>query len=237
MRRALLSLLASTALLGMAGAASAADIAAAPAYKAPAPAAYAAPFSWTGFYVGGHLGWGFTDFNTGVGSADLDGFLGGLQTGFNYQIGQWVLGIEGDISWTDISESGSDGLGNGYSASLDWLASITGRVGVAFDNALLYAKGGIAFADTSASVTLIAPFGPIPAGTYTVDDTSTGWTLGAGLEYAFWDNWSAKIEYQYYSFETDDFAVGLDSDNADLHTVKFGVNYRFGAPAPVAARY
>jgi outer membrane immunogenic protein len=236
MRRFALALLTTTSLIGFAGAASAADMG--PAYKAP-PAAVPLPFSWTGFYIGAHIGGGWSDTDwpgalvgsPGV-SYDMDGFLGGAQIGFNYQVGAWVFGIEGDVSWTDIDGAGTDVLGTVYSSNIDWLGSITGRLGVAWDRWLLYVKGGVAFGDGNGSVV-----DPLFGAFTTEDDTQVGWTLGAGVEWAFWDAWSAKLEYQYYAFDDIDLTfvgpgptfVGLNTDT-DIHTVKFGINYRFGGP-------
>jgi outer membrane immunogenic protein len=237
MRRFALGLLTSTALIGLGGYASAADMA--PTYKAPPAAPVVAPFSWTGFYIGAHIGGGWSDTDwpgavigsPGV-SYDMDGFLGGAQVGFNYQVGSWVFGIEGDVSWTDIDGSGTDIFGIDYSSNIDWLGSITGRLGVAWDRWLLYVKGGVAFGEGSGSV-----FDPLTAVGFTTDDeTQVGWTLGAGVEWAFWDAWSAKLEYQYYAFDDIDLtfvdpitatAIGVNTD-VDVHTVKFGINYRFG---------
>jgi outer membrane immunogenic protein len=205
----------------------AADLGARPVYKAPpAPAPM---FSWTGFYLGGHVGggWASNDF-TGIGTLgnDTDGFLGGLQAGFDYQFApNWVLGIEGQMSWANIDGSSTDVAGNSFSNDMKWLSSVTGRVGYTGGNWLLYGKGGVAFADIDNTISA-------PGLSVTNGETRTGWTAGAGLEYAFLPNLSGKIEYQYYDFgsETYDFApftppVEIDSN---IHTVKAGLNWRFG---------
>ena len=128
--------------------------------------------------------------------------------------------------------------------------AVTGRIGVAFDRALIYAKGGIAFADEDHFIGFNGqPFGaPSNPDTNRPGNTRTGWTLGAGLEWALWDNWSAKVEYNFMDFGTDNVAFtyraggsapGLverwDIDQ-QVHVVKLGINYRFGA-APLMARY
>jgi outer membrane immunogenic protein len=248
MKRSLLAGLGAL-VLGFAVPASAADL----PRRGPAvaPVAVAPIYNWTGFYIGGHVGWGRgeSDFHLdpafGFGSGSIltlegDGFLGGGQVGFNYQVGTFVFGVEGQFSWTDISHSIS-ATDFGITASLttesNWIATIAGRLGVAFGNALFYGKGGVAFLDwtTTACVT---GFGCASAG-----DTETGWMVGVGLEYGFTPNWSAKIEYNFNQF--DDVArnifagTGLEND-VEFHVVKFGINYRFGpfvAPPPVAARY
>src|SRR3954453_11095691 len=129
------ALLAGIAVVSMAlvDGATAADIPA-PVYKTAAPAAL--PASWTGFYLGAHVGagWGTQDyFDPFVGKTVLtntsNGFLGGLQAGYNYQIGWVVLGIEGDISWADVKgRTASGAFGGGLSAKVDRMASVAGRV-------------------------------------------------------------------------------------------------------------
>ena len=175
-------------------------------------------FSWTGFYIGAHAGygWGNNDFSdtTGfVGPAgtsygnDTDGFFGGGQAGFDYQFApNWVLGIEGQMSGGKI-DGGTNyvpALGTtAFSNDAKWLASVTGRLGFTpgGSNWLIYGKGGVAFADIDQTVS-------IPGFSVSNSETRTGWTAGAGVEYAFAPGWSGKIEYQYYDFgsETYDFS-------------------------------
>jgi outer membrane immunogenic protein len=222
----------------------AADLGARPVYKAPpAPAPM---FSWTGFYIGGHAGygWGRNDFTDTAGSVgavgatygnDTDGFLGGVQAGFDYQFApNWVLGIEGQVSWANID--GSTGyvpalFPTTFSNNVDWISSVTGRLGFTpGSNWLIYGKGGVAWADFDQTVSTAAA-------TVTNSQTRTGWTAGAGIEYAFAPGWSAKVEYQYYDFgkDTYDFspvggAAGFGPFDVDsqIHTVKAGINWRFG---------
>jgi outer membrane immunogenic protein len=283
MKKTLLAGAAFAALALGAFPAAAADLATRPAFKAPAvvPVAY----NWSGFYVGGHIGhsWGdkdwvqtFSRFPDGtslpldraVGPASVDGFLGGVQLGFNWQAGQWVFGVEGDWSWSDASGCSfhggtpATGRGTGFDFSgyfgctdVNWFATVTGRIGVAFDRALLYAKGGIAFADEEHFI----GFNGTPRGVPSIPDTDrpgntrTGWTVGAGLEWALWNNWSAKVEYNFMDFGTDNVTFNYrpggstacaaapclverwDIDQ-QVHVVKLGINYRFGG-APVMARY
>jgi outer membrane immunogenic protein len=223
-----IALLGTTALAAVmvAGAAQAADM----PVKAPVAPLYAAPFNWTGFYIGAHVGAGwstkewseeglvFLNYN-------LNGFLGGGQLGYNWQSGWAVFGVEADASWTDIRGSQS-----GFTSKIDALGTITGRFGGAVDHALVYVKGGGAWAhdkheihdnlDLSASKTI------------------WGWTIGTGVEYAFAPNWSGKVEYNFLDFgkQTFTFDSGLQEDiRQTVHTVKFGINYRFGGP--VVARY
>jgi outer membrane immunogenic protein len=219
----------------------AADLGNRPVYKAP-PAA-APMFSWTGFYIGGHVGygWGNNDFTDPTGyfgtvgatyGNDTDGFLGGLQAGFDYQFApNWVLGIEGQVSWSNIDGSTSYAapIGGTFSNDLNWLSSVTGRLGfTAGSNWLIYGKGGVAWADFDHTIN--DTLTPVSA---TIGDTKVGWTAGAGIEYAFAPGWSGKIEYQYYDFGSDTYtfplapASAFEVDN-NIHTIKAGLNWRFG---------
>jgi outer membrane immunogenic protein len=240
-------LLASVALvaLGVAVPASAADLGVRRG-PAVAPIAVAPIYNWTGFYIGGHVGWAQAEHDfvddlgffgpTAVFSDRADGFIGGGQLGFNYQVGQWVFGVEGQFSWTDLSRTDTFGLpGVTFDRDINWIATVAGRLGIAFGNALIYGKGGVAFMDWSSALT-------VPGfGSASVGDTETGWMVGFGLEYGFTPNWSAKIEYNFNHFEdvANNFFVGTGFHNdVDIHLVKFGINYRFGGKAPpIAARY
>ena len=215
----------------------------APIYnKAPS---YAAPlYNWTGFYIGGHLGGVFSS-NTNFGGLATGNngngrFLGGLQGGADYQFApNWVIGAEAEYSWI-AGNNGSIVFPNGslYTNNQRGLGSVTGRIGYTWGPGLLYVKGGYAFADNDQSLVVggaATPFG-------LSGDQSNGWTVGAGLEYMLTQNWSAKIEYQYYNFGNTTFTsgpaeiVGSRFHN-DEHTVKAGLNYRFGWGGPVATRY
>lgn len=214
--------------------------------KAPPSPAYFAPPSWTGFYIGVHLGagWGTTQANaTTINGAPFpnfawqdqsaNGFLGGAQAGYNWQAGNWVFGIEGTISGTGIEGTGPCnvfGTPVTCKTSVDWMADISGRLGVVSGNALIYVKGGVAWADIehTASSNFV---GPPLAGSVT--NTYWGGLLGVGVEYMVSRNWSAKIEYNYIQFETENLtlaqpplSIGADFEN-HLHTIKGGVNYRF----------
>ncbi len=278
-----------TALAGLAstGAAQAADM------PLKAPAAVAAPFSWTGFYVGGHVGggWGdkafslpdiagqefgdcygkfqkcfdFSDLGSPAFKHKLSGFLGGVQAGFNFQSGAWVLGVEGQFSWTKMDETSTTKLGEFYfqncwyqfskdidleaKTKVNWVATVAARLGYTFDRFMIYAKGGVAFADQDYD--WIVTKGDKELFTAQFGETRTGWMVGAGAEWALWRNWSAKLEYNYMDFgsktlnaaanechygecKTSDLKVGIDEK---MHVVKFGVNYHFGAPATIVAKY
>ncbi|WP_378943133.1 outer membrane protein [Mesorhizobium sp. ANAO-SY3R2] len=235
------ALLATTFLFAAAGSALASD---AVAYEA-APEAAAGGFVWTGGYIGLHAGYAWTqgtgDYLEPTGSLveqaeiNSDGWLGGIQVGYNYQINNWVIGVEGDIAW-----SNANGLNNILAAGsdvadidveMDWLASLTARAGIAFDRTLFYAKGGIGFSHIA--------LGDTGGNGMSVDadgsDTVTGWTLGGGIEHAVTDNWTVKAEYQYYRFngniELHRFVDGGNNrtydDAFDAHALKIGVNYKF----------
>lgn len=227
MRRLTLAILAASGIALSATAASAADLGRAPVYKAP-PAPAPVAYNWAGFYVGGHLGYGWgtdsadaTALGAGAGDVDVDGFLAGAQLGYNWQAGAFVFGLEGDWSWTNGDGDVATGLGT-FTAERNWYATATARVGYAWDNWLWYVKGGAAWADTD--YTLVSPF--IPGGIATAGDTRSGWTVGTGVEWALGPQWSAKLEYNYLDFGDDTFAgVNYDSEN---HLVKVGLNYRFG---------
>ena len=206
--------------------------------KAPVYTAPALVYNWTGFYIGGHLGGAFAGDNSLQGSNAR--FLGGVQAGFDYQFApNWVMGIEAQYSW--MTGGGNNGVlfpgGTFVTSRNDQLGSVTGRAGYTWGPTLLYAKGGYAWRDNSN----IAVNG-VPVGFGTNGNHKDGYTVGAGLEYMFAPNWSAKAEYQYYNFGKTTFTAGPadivgTSFRNDEHTVKVGVNYRFGWGGPVAAKY
>jgi outer membrane immunogenic protein len=225
MRRIGLALLASTAFIG---AASAADIQRpAPAYKAPIMAP-ARVYDWTGFYVGGNVGygWGQQDVSlagVGIGSPSVNGVIGGGQIGYNWQMNQLVLGLEADIQAS--GQSGSGGAGAvAYTDKMDWFGTVRGRVGYAFDRFLPYVTGGWAYGHGTIN-------GVTGAGSFSTSNDYSGWTAGAGLEYAFLNNWSAKLEYLYVDFgngpTTATGAGALSSNHLTDNIVRVGLNYKF----------
>lgn len=188
----------------------------------------------------------------------VSGALAGGQIGYNWQTGWTVFGIEADASWADIKGSGknapfldvgfpangipacmqqADPTSSGCSSKIEALGTITGRVGAAFDHALLYVKGGAAWGITKHTVNGMglvgAGFGPISAST---SETRWGWTIGAGVEYAFAANWSVKAEYNYIDLGTERvnftyqppqfFGTSANLEQV-LHVAKAGINYRF----------
>ena len=222
--------------------ASAADLGAAPYYKAPP--VYAPIYNWTGFYIGGHLGGAFTSDNNfnglTTGNNGNGRFLGGLQAGADYQFApNWVVGLEGQYSWLGNNNGGVIFPGGlVYTNNQRALGSVTGRVGYTWGPGLLYVKGGYAYSDNNESVALAG----VPVAFAFDSNHSNGYTVGAGLEYMFAPNWSAKVEYQYYNFGSSRFIapVGLvpfGSFTTDDHVVKVGLNYRFNWASPVVAKY
>lgn len=208
-------LLAGAALLSLMTAASAADLAARPYTKAPpiSPAV-----NWSGFYIGAMGGYAFD-------SSDGGGFGGGT-VGYNWQAGQFVFGIEVDAAGASIKDSQAGFIGIvpvTAEDKIDALGSVTGRIGVAANAALFYAKGGYAWANNKLSVTL-------PGVTSSDSHVHSGYTIGGGVEYMFAPNWSAKAEYMFTHLEGQTytiFGVPFDSGTAEFSSVKVGVNYHF----------
>jgi outer membrane immunogenic protein len=210
-------------LLSASAVSEAADAQRGPPYRPPPPPI--PYFSWTGFYAGAHIGVGWSD---GDGGSSSSTFLGGGQVGYNYQINQWVLGLEADISGT-TQNSGSatvtaggtviTGGGSGFG----WVSTLAPRFGYAVDRWLVYGKVGGAWAHASGTSSIAV--NGVVVDTISVDSTVSGWVLGVGTEYALWNNWTAKFEYNMMDF-------GSDGPFADtkFHVFKAGLNYRFGGP-------
>jgi outer membrane immunogenic protein len=208
-----------------------------PPYAPPrAPATYvpvpAPVFTWTGIYLGINAGYGFghSDWtnNTaaavaaGVGGSTgnfgTNGFLGGGTLGGNYQMGNFVIGLEGDYDWNDLSGN-TNVCGAVCTTGSDWLATARGRAGWAWDRILFYGTGG-------------AAFGNIKAGSTGAYDTSTnvGWTAGAGIEAAITPNWTAKVEYLYVDLGNMTCNINcFPGTTVDLteNVIRAGVNYKF----------
>jgi outer membrane immunogenic protein len=212
----------------------------APAY-APAPI-----YNWTGFYIGGNIGGAFSSNNgfsgAGVVTSNNNGaFMGGVQGGFDYQFAPtWVIGGEIQYDWlSNSNETTVFPRGATYTLDQRSLGSVTARLGYTWGPTLLYVKGGYAYSDNSQSLTL----GGLGVPFTTTGNIHNGYTVGAGLEYMFAQNWSAKIEYQYYDFGKTSFVTpvglsGFGSTRNSENTVKAGLNYHFNlGGGPVVARY
>ena len=220
----------STAAFGvMAGSALAADL----AIYSPVPMVeQVVPFSWTKHYIGGLVGYGWGDkfaFETedpqDGGAYDIGGIFGGIEAGANWQAGHVVYGIEGDVSWSGMKGDGLIDNDDPISTDVGMLATLTGRLGVARDRLLLYVEGGAALAGETHTFT-------DDGFTDTVSEHRLGGVLGAGVEYAFTNNWSAKLEYNYIHFGSKAHEYEVDGTeeiqiDQNMHTVKVGVNYLF----------
>ncbi len=240
--------------LSMAAPASAADLAARPYTKAP-PAMVAAYYDWSGFYVGINGGWGSSrkswDFVTpgGVfvaseGSHDATGGTVGGQIGYRWQVSPtFVFGVEAQGNWADFHGRNQSLIAAPFAndTRVGAFGLFTGQVGYAFNNALLYVKGGAAV--TSDRYRTFSAVGGGVQLTNTVDDTRWGGVVGVGLEYGFAPNWSAAIEYDHmfmqdktYTFtDTTGAFFGTQRIRQDVDLVTVRVNYRWGGP--VVAKY
>jgi outer membrane immunogenic protein len=228
------------------------------ARKAPPPMAAPAPvYSWTGCYVGAHVGWGWGHANhtessfsasfhgSASGGLNQSGALFGGQVGCNYQFwSNWVIGVQGDLAGTDINGKGSDPFDptdafDAIGLKTEWLASVTGRLGYAFWNnqVLGYVKGGGAWARDRWDVSQSGFLGEFVFNSPTFSETRSGWTVGVGAEWTLWSpNWTAFVEYNFYRFDDgglqskgcgEGFTCTFATNKQEINTVKVGVNYKF----------
>lgn len=202
-------------------------------------------FTWTGCYIGAHAGAGWAEKMVAVPSivpgtsvtGDIFGYLAGGQAGCNLQFGgNWLIGIEGEGSAANIKGDTTQtiqGITGTAHAQTDWLASATGRLGWTWDRWLIYGKGGVAWAGEKYSL-----FIPVFPEQEQASETRTGWTVGGGLEWAFWNNWSTKAEYNYYDFGARSLTLIGTFAGAPIEVPgveirqrmsvgKLGINYRF----------
>ena len=226
--------------LGFAAVASAADWPVkAPVYKAPM--AVAPP--WAGFYLGlaGGYGWGaigHTNEVTGIGSGTNNSFKGGIfgmTSGYNWQWGSMIAGLESDFSWSGIKDTFNDN-GTGLFCpgavtcvtNLKWLGTDRVRLGYAWDRWLVYATGGLAYGQVEATCcSFIVGF--------TTDETKWRWgyTIGGGIEMMLTPNWSAKAEYLYVNLgDKTNYRIVRSGDGESVlvrsSIVRLGLNYHFG---------
>jgi outer membrane immunogenic protein len=220
-----------------------------PVFAPPPP-----PATWTGFYLGANVGYGWLDTYTrhdattgwnGAGwvqgpanvadsGSSNGGVVGGGQVGYNYQLTPlFVVGLETDIQASNIGDNSPSFLG--VTRAVDWFGTVRARAGVTLfsPNLLVYGTGGFAYGD-------IRLKHPIAFGTQ--GQTGTGWTAGGGLEWLFAPNWSAKVEYLYTDIGASDWGgFNTYEQRVHIHSVRAGVNYHFNlfapAPAPVVAKY
>jgi len=209
-------------------------------YKAP-PAS--AAYNWNGFYIGAYLGadWGHTNWNFGDG-ASIDphfaGLLGGGEIGYNYQVGKWVFGVEGDVGWTNARGAQPCPTGFFYNCEINtnWLSTATARIGYAYwDRLLTYVKAGAVIAqdraesvcDTGSRPTRVSVDG---CPSQSDSKTRAGWTVGWGTEFGLTQNLSVKTETMYFDLGSDRYNIaGTAIDiqkNGFISTV--GLHYRFG---------
>jgi outer membrane immunogenic protein len=246
-------LMTSAAVLALTVSAQAADL---PRRTAPiAPPAALPIFTWTGFYLGVNAGYALNLGRTNLnGTPDLfatgfvpgdqftggDGFTGGVQAGYNFQAGNFVFGLEADINYVDIGRTRVTTIGpltTTQSVGMEYLGTLRGRLGLAFDRFLVYATGGLAYGDFEASTT-ISGIGSVWTGSAGGD--RWGYVVGAGAEYALTNNWSVRGEYLYVDLGRQNYASPLVSgpgagatvfgtSRAEYRTSIFraGLNYRF----------
>jgi len=218
------------------------------------------PFGWTGFYAGGNFGFSYSDTRfayaatalapcvavTGsvgdcqtTGNANSNGLAGGLQAGFNHQLGELIWGVEGDAAW--LSEVGKatflPGFGGvqNFGESRDWLITLRPRLGFAYYRAFLYATGGVAWSGVSHTVSFQDPSNVLSPLTVHESGVRAGWTLGTGVEYALSDHVTFKGEYLFVDFGEATVttpAVGgwfatTTRFSQEEHVLRVGLNYRF----------
>jgi len=213
--------------------------------KAPAMRAV---YDWTGFYVGGHFGYGGGSFGPGTNPLpeegaflphSVTGLIGGYQMGYNRELAnRVVLGVEADSTFT--SPTDEPALARmppaPFNTTLDYIGTVRGRIGYAFGSVMPYVTGGFAWGHTHADINdgsgaIIGHYQP-------------GWTAGLGVEFAVSGNWSAKVEYDYVGLSHQFYdlsSFGLSNVNVDprIHLAKIGLNYHFGDTpwnAPVSAK-
>ncbi len=267
-------LLSAVAIATLTGTALAADLPS----RAPPPVFVPPPpiFTWTGVYIGGQIGyqWGtvnLREYALGGGlvssltGLNPSGVVGGAHVGFNYQVNQFVFGLEGDVDGTSFSGTGGF-LGAAPAAFLSYTSrinaegSIRGRIGVAWDRTLFYATGGVAFADIPTSFLsagtpgVPAPFAAValpaipatPPGVDSFSNSRVGWTVGGGVEYAIDPHWSVRAEYRYTDFGhlTDGLVTTFPGffirEHFTNNAVRAGFSYKFDTyapPPPVVAKY
>jgi outer membrane immunogenic protein len=242
------ALLANLATLG---AASAADLSR-PITKAPPLPPLPVAYNWTGFYLGVNVGgsWGHQDVTLAgllINSNKIDGVIGGGQIGYNWQGAgsPWVFGIEADIQGSGQKGSGAFAIpacltcalaipatSIAYEDKLEWFGTVRGRIGYAIGDRgtwLPYITGGLAYGESKidGSGSLVG----VPVA-FSVSDTRVGWTVGAGIEWAFADQWSAKLEYLFMDLGSDPAVVltsttSITTNRMTDNIARVGVNLRF----------
>jgi outer membrane immunogenic protein len=207
---------------------------------------YAPGFSWTGFYLGGNVGyaWGDVDIDSRDGGFDetpggisyeADGVIAGGQLGYNWQRGSFVIGVEGEVGYlgAEGDKTVVDSPDNFGDTEFGAYGVLAARLGYAVDRSLFYVKGGWALAsvETDAGDLIDGSSNRDATDRTKLDETLSGYAIGGGVEYALSQNWTVKAEYLYMNFG-DESSSNTDGDKfeheIDLHTAKVGVNYKFG---------
>lgn len=192
--------------------------------ETPEVAPIASAYDWSGFYAGAHIGAG--SGSVSVIPLELDestasGWLVGGQLGYNAQFDSFVLGVEGDIAWSNINNQ--DDVDNGFDGevNVNWLSTLRGRAGFAADSALFYVTAGLAAAGIDYTDHDFDP-------NQTLSGTHFGWAVGAGVEVAVTEDISLKAEYLYVDLGAETYDLGTDDDvSFNAHTFKAGVNFHF----------
>jgi outer membrane immunogenic protein len=229
MKRLVLAGVSALALVSMMGAAGAADLPRRHAMPTKAPAYEAPYYNWTGFYAGinGGGGFGHSDWDLPAGTSGFDtsgGLVGGT-LGYNYQMGHLVLGLEGDADYSTIKGDTTAGTGVCAGVSCEtrnqWLATVRGRIGYAFNRVLPYVTAGGAFGDVKMT----------PGALGSETDTQAGWTAGGGVEVGISGPWTAKVEYLYVDLGKANCSATTCGTSTDVsfnsNVVRAGINYRF----------
>lgn len=217
---------------------------------APQPAPVFVAMNWSGFYVGGQLGWIQGQDKVSMVPAVAtwnqtyrdNAMIGGVHAGYNYQINSVVLGVQADANITGVSRSittlGGNAIGGVARGREQYEGSLVGRLGYSFGNAMIYGLGGVALANYEVRYTTGANVAKF-------DDTRVGWTVGAGAAYKFAPNWSANVEYRYADYGKENHVLpaavlggGTVRHAYTTQRVTVGLSYHFGAPASaVVAKY
>ena len=229
--RKLTLMVAAAAFVGSAGLAAAADLGG--SYKDEPIASYGPSYSWAGLYAGASAGFGTGDTQStvegfSIADYDVNGAIYGAHLGYNFQRGNFVIGVEAGINGTDLDGSESF-LGPVLVSEreLDWYATAVARLGYASGKTLFYGFGGVAWADVTTRVSSIFLSESIES-----EDTHVGWTAGLGIEHAISDNFSVRVEYSHVDLGKGDgllTEIGLDHEvDLAFDAVKIGASYKFG---------
>ncbi len=238
-------LLLSTAISLLSFGALAADLPGRSAALAPSPVVVVPAFSWNGFYVGAHAGYMSGDvkvnYGTTPGGGEMKGFVGGALAGYNWQRGSLFYGLEADGSFGSVDGRGKPLPANpptltavDYSYNHNWNGHFRGRLGFAVDRTLFFAAGGLAVAHHKLGEYAQGSMESVHSGTH------YGWTIGAGVEQAWSNNFVTRLEYLYDDYGRSTY-VRDEGLNVKLtgHTVRAALIWKFGSAsaAPVVARY